>query len=98
MAATNKGKSLEKLGRNRQEEIREKIKTTLLINKLQNHIDGKTQLSQTQLTAIKILMDKSLSNAPQIVESKTELSGTVNHLHAKRPKLTREEWLKSLAQ
>jgi len=77
MAATNKGKTLEKLGRNRQEEIREKIKTTLLLNKLQNHVDGVIELSNSQLKAAEILLNKSLSNAPTVTDSKTEISGSL---------------------
>jgi len=98
MAATNKAKSLSVLGKNRQEEIREKIKATLIVNKLQNHMDGTLELTATQISAAKILLDKALSNAPLITENKTEHSGTVNHIVAKRPKLTREEWLKTLAK
>lgn len=91
MAATKA--ALAVLGRSRQEEVREKIKTTLLINKLQNHIDGKLELSPTQISAAKILLDKALCNAPQIVETKTEHSGTVNHNIALVPELSADEWM-----
>jgi hypothetical protein len=95
MAATNKAKSLDKLGRNRQEEVREKIKATLLINKLQNHIDGIIELSTSQVAAAKILLDKSVSNAPQIIDQKTEHTGSINHAISQVPQLTKEEWMEA---
>jgi hypothetical protein len=51
--------------------IRAKIKTKRIVDILQQHLDGKNDLSRTQIKAAEILLAKSLSNAPQI----TELSG-----------------------
>lgn len=67
-----------RLNRRHQETVREKIRCDKLILSLQNHVDGKSELSSTQIQAAKILLDKSISNAPQIVEQ--TLSGTLNHL------------------
>jgi hypothetical protein len=39
---------------------REKIRVSQLINRLQNHIDDKCELSATQLKAVEILLKKSL--------------------------------------
>jgi len=39
---------------------REKIRVSYLINRLTNHIDGSVELSNTQLKAIEILLKKSL--------------------------------------
>ena len=44
------------------EDTRKKIQVAHLINKLAGHIDGKITLSPTQISAAKILLDKSLSN------------------------------------
>lgn len=52
-----------------QEEIKAKIQAAQLINRLQSFADGEIELSSTQVQAIKILLDKSVSNAP------TELAG-----------------------
>lgn len=56
------------LRKTRQEEVRRKIQVSCLINKLQNHVDGKIELTQSQVQCAKILLDKSLSNAPTINE------------------------------
>ena len=42
------------------DEIREKIKTTQLLNRLTNHALGEIDLSQTQVRAIEILLRKSI--------------------------------------
>ena len=48
---------------------RQKIQVTQLINRLMGHIEGKTDLSNSQVNAIKILLDKSL---PSLSDVKTE--------------------------
>lgn len=60
-----------------QDDVRKKIQATQIINRLQANLDGEIELTNGQIQSAKILLDKSMSNAPQIVESKTELSGTV---------------------
>ncbi len=60
-----------RLNRRHSEMIRAKIKTKRIVDILQQHLDGKNDLSRTQIKAAEILLAKSLSNAPQI----TELSG-----------------------
>lgn len=40
------------------EEAREKIRTTQLINRLQDHALGELELSQTQIRAVEILLKK----------------------------------------
>lgn len=52
-----------------QDEVRAKIQASQLINRLQNHANGKIEMTDTQIKAAKILLDKSISNAP------TEVSG-----------------------
>jgi len=44
------------------ENTRLKIKVAYLINKLSSHIDGNIVMSPSQITAAKILLDKSLPN------------------------------------
>lgn len=53
-----------------QDEIRQKIKTSQLINRLQDHaLDAGVDLSQTQLKAIEILLRKSMADLSQIEHS-----------------------------
>lgn len=44
----------------RDDNTREKIRTAQLINRLQKHVDGDVELSQSQIRAIEILLKKSL--------------------------------------
>jgi hypothetical protein len=53
------------------EMVRAKIQASQLINRLTAHALGESDMSATQVQAAKILLDKTLSNAPTI----TELSG-----------------------
>jgi hypothetical protein len=50
---------------------REKIKAAMVINKLQDHVEGKIEMTPTQITAAKILLAKVLPDLKQ-----TELMGT----------------------
>lgn len=52
-----------------QEDVRRKIQASQIINRLQAYFDGKIDLSAGQIQTAKILLDKSVSNAP------TELTG-----------------------
>ncbi len=47
-------------------EARQKISTTQLINRLQKHAFGKTELSRTQVRAIEILLKKVLPDLAAI--------------------------------
>lgn len=51
-----------------QQEIKDKIQTTQLIKRLNNHIDGTIELSNSQIDAIKFLVNKTLSNAPTEID------------------------------
>jgi hypothetical protein len=80
-----------------QQEIKDKIATTQLVKFLENHaLSGDKEIKQTRIDAAKFLLNKTLSNAPTEIAQTTELSGKVEIEHSQRPKLTREEWLKSL--
>lgn len=76
------------------ENWRKKIQTSMLINRLSDHALGMVEMTNSQVTAARILLDKVVSNAPTEVKQETELSGGIEIEHHKRPKLTREEWLK----
>lgn len=56
----------------RQDEVRAQIQAKQIINRLQGHVDGKVELSATQVQAAKILLSKTLPDL-----SATELSGNV---------------------
>jgi hypothetical protein len=53
---------------------REKIRTSQLLNRLNDHIFSDAEISQTQLKAIEILLRKSLPDL-----SSVELSGNDDH-------------------
>jgi hypothetical protein len=55
-----------------QEDVRAKIQTSQLINRLTDHALGEVELSATQVQAIKILLGKTLPDL-----SATELSGNI---------------------
>lgn len=54
----------ERLRKTHQDDVRKKIQASQIINRLQNHIYGKVELTASQVAAARILLDKSVSNAP----------------------------------
>lgn len=50
-----------------QEDVRKKIQVIELVSRLQDHVNGIVELSTSQIQAAKILLDKTVSNAPQIL-------------------------------
>lgn len=52
------------------EATRQKIQTSQLVNRLQDHVNGVAELSQTQVRAAEILLKKTLPDL-----SATEMSG-----------------------
>ncbi len=48
------------------EEAREKIKTTQLINRLQDHALGDVEMSQTQVRAVEILLKKRVPDLTSV--------------------------------
>ena len=61
-----------RLNRMHQDSVREKIKASQIINRLQDHVKGDIELSTTQVQSARILLDKSVSSLHS-----TELSGEV---------------------
>jgi len=56
-----------KLRPQHQDDIRAKIQADKIVHYLQEHLAGKHEMSQTQIQAAKILLDKSISNAATII-------------------------------
>jgi len=50
--------------------VRQRIQTSQLINRLNNHVHGKCEMSQTQIRAAEILLKKALPDLQS-----TELTG-----------------------
>jgi len=48
--------------------VRAKIQASQLVNRLTAHALGEVEMSATQVQAAKILLDKTLSNAPTVNE------------------------------
>ena len=61
------------------ENMKEKIKTTLLINLLQNHALEDNEVNNSRIDAAKFLLSKVISNAPTVTENETKISGAVDH-------------------
>lgn len=51
------------------EVVRQKIRTSMLINRLQNHVSGRLEMSKTQIQAAGILLRKTL---PDMVATTVE--------------------------
>ena len=77
-------------GRFKPDSVREKIRASQLINRLQAHIFDGLELSMSQVRAIEILLRKSVPDL-----TKTEVPADVTHRYvAQLPDvLSKEEWL-----
>lgn len=64
-----------RLRKNHQEDVRLKIQASQIINRLQSHFNGDIELTASQIQTAKILLDKSISNAPTITETDLTVSG-----------------------
>lgn len=76
------------------EEAREKIRTTQLINRLQDHALGKTKMESTQVRSVEILLRKSVPDLQaitiggdkdnplvmQLIGLKTDLAGKLDRV------------------
>jgi hypothetical protein len=73
-------------------EAREKIRTTQLINRLQNHALGELEMSATQITATAILLKKILPDVAQMqLQGDADNPIEVNVTQAERRRQAREE-------
>jgi hypothetical protein len=59
-----------------QEDVRKKIQASLLINRLEDCVSGKVELSSTQVTAALGLLKKTL---PDLSSVEMDISGSLNH-------------------
>lgn len=62
------------MGKLHQDDVRAKIQTSQLINRLMGYINGEVELSTGQVNAIKILLGKSLADLSAIT-----LDGNIEH-------------------
>lgn len=69
--------SARKFLKHHQEDVRKKIQVIELVSRLQDHVNGIVELSTSQIQAAKILLDKTVSNAPQILAGDEENPLTV---------------------
>lgn len=63
-----------RLNNRHQQMVRDKIQASQLINRLQDHVDGKVELTAAQVNSAKILLDRSLP-VLQSVEHTTDGDG-----------------------
>jgi hypothetical protein len=59
------------------EETRAKIQTSQLINRLQDHVFGSVEISQTQMKAIELLLKKTLPDLSAVQVGGDEQAGPV---------------------
>lgn len=64
-----------RLRQTHQEDVKKKIQASQLVNRIQNHALGETEMTSTQLDAAKFLLNKLISNAP--TEQSVEHSGAI---------------------
>lgn len=62
-----------------QEDIKSKIKISNIIDRLEKHVAGEIEMTPAQVTSAKILLDKTMSNAPTETINETEYTGNVKH-------------------
>jgi len=73
-------------------ETRHRVQVSQLINRLQDHADGKCEMSPTQVRAAEILLKKALPDLAAVTHSGDPESPV--HYRIDAPvKETREEWL-----
>lgn len=68
-----------RLRKSHQDDVRTKIQTSQLINRLNDHALGKVDLSPTQVRAIEVLIKKTLPDLSQ-VQMDVEGELTVSHI------------------
>lgn len=66
-----------RLNRRHSEMVRAKIKTAHILNALQACLDGKRILSKSQVQSAHILLNKSLSNAPEEKNVNVDMNGRI---------------------
>jgi hypothetical protein len=74
------------------DDIRAKIKTTLIVNRLQNHISGKNKMTTTQVRAAEILLNKVVPNLQSV---EMDVSGDIVQNVVSTQPLSEAEWAKA---
>ena len=75
--------------------VREKIRTTQLINRLQKFVFGEIELTMTQVRAIEILLRKSV---PDLAAVEIKAEQTHRYVVEVPPVLDRDEWHRKYGQ
>lgn len=57
----------ERIRKHHQDDVRKKIQASQIVNRLTAYFNGEIDLSAGQVQTAKILLDKSISNAPTIL-------------------------------
>ncbi len=70
-----------RLNRNHQEAIREKIRSSQLVNSLENHVFGKKKLETSQVTAALGLLKKTVPDLSQVSGTGDEGEHVVKIVH-----------------
>jgi len=55
-----------RINRKHSEDIRKKIQSSVILNRLQKHFNGELELTRTQLKAAEIMLDRSVPKLSQI--------------------------------
>ena len=76
-----------------QEDVKEKIRASQLVNFLQNHALEDAVASPTRIDAAKFLLNKLIGNPPTEIKQETEVKGTLEHRHEVAPPMTKDEWI-----
>jgi hypothetical protein len=67
----------ERLRKRHQDDIRTKIKVSNIIDRLEKHVNGEIEMTPAQVTSARILLDKTISNAPTDINANVDASVTV---------------------
>lgn len=70
------GRTSSKLKPHCQNDFRAKVKVGIILARLEKHVEGKVEMTSTQVSAAKILLDKCVSNAP--TEINMDAAVTIN--------------------
>ena len=72
------------MGRLHQDDVRAKIQTSQLVNRLENHAFGDVELSTTQIKAIEILIRKTLPDLSAVgLDTSEDVQGLIAGIIAK---------------
>jgi hypothetical protein len=66
-----------RLNRHHSEEIRQKIQASVIIHYLTEHVEGKREMTATQISAANALLDRSIAKLQQIQHVGDEDGGPV---------------------